>query len=89
MNVCWQIQEEDESSNDSKYDVDKFVQDAVSLKITPFMLDTYANEYDELVRTRDAHSREMDTLRNSNRTLTNQVYVIELGLSKSINIGLS
>ncbi|OBZ66581.1 GTPase-activating protein GYP5 [Grifola frondosa] len=57
------------------YKVDEFVQDAVSLKITPFMLDTYAHEYDELVRARDAHRIEMDALRNTNRMLSSQVYV--------------
>ena len=56
-----------------KYDVDQFVHDAVALKITPFMLDTYASEYEELVRTRDVHTKEMDDLRGTNRTLSNQV----------------
>lgn len=55
------------------YLVDEFVQDALSLKITPFMLDSYAHEYDELVRTREAHLVEMDTLRNTNRQLAAQV----------------
>lgn len=58
------------------YDVDAYVQDAVSMKITPFMLDQYANEYDELVKTRDAHAIEMDGLRNSNRNLSAQVYAV-------------
>ena len=55
------------------YDIDLYVQDAVSMNITPFMLDQYANEYDELVRTRDAQLVEMDALRNSNRNLSVQV----------------
>ena len=55
------------------YDIDQFVQDAVSLNITPFMLDQYATEYAELVRTRDGHAIEMDNLRNTNRTLQAQV----------------
>lgn len=46
------------------------------MNITPFMLDQYANEYAELVRTRDAHALEMDTLRNANRALQTQMYVI-------------
>lgn len=57
------------------HDIDQYVQDAVSMNITPFMLDQYANEYDELVRTRDAQQIEMDSLRNSNRALSTQVYV--------------
>jgi hypothetical protein len=39
------------------------------------MLDNYAREYAELVRTRDAHAIEVDKLRNSNRALSAQVYV--------------
>lgn len=58
-----------------KYHVDHFVQDAMSLRITPFMLDSYAHEYEELVRARDAHKLEIDTLKNSNRQLVAQVYV--------------
>lgn len=57
----------------SSYLVDKFVMDALQLKITPFMLDAYAHEYDETVRTREAHMIEMDTIRNANRQLTAQV----------------
>jgi len=32
-----------------KYDVDGFVADAVSLKITPFMLVCYRHEYEDMV----------------------------------------
>lgn len=32
-----------------QYRVDEFVQDAVSLRITPFMLDAYSHEYEDLV----------------------------------------
>jgi ecotropic viral integration site 5 protein len=53
--------------------VDEFVQDAMALKITPLMLDSYAREYEDLVRNREAHLVEMDSLRNSNRQLTGQV----------------
>lgn len=45
------------------------------MKITPFMLDSYAHEYADLVKVRDAHATEMDGLRNSNRNLTAQVCV--------------
>lgn len=37
------------------------------------MLDAYAHEYADLVRAREAHAIEMDTLRNSNRVLTAKV----------------
>ena len=63
-----------------KYRVDDFVQDAVSLKITPFMLDSYAQEYAEIVRKRDAVAIEMDALRTSNRNLSAQVCVCLLNL---------
>jgi hypothetical protein len=72
-----QIERLDSTSlRDSKkeaYRVDEFVQDAFSLRITPFMLDSYAHEYEDLVRMRDAHALEMDNLRNSNRILLAQV----------------
>jgi len=64
------------------YRVDEFVQDAVSLRITPFMLDSYASEYDELVRIRDAHALELEILRNSNRTLLAQVKTLEDSLAQ-------
>lgn len=51
------------------YNIDEFVRDAVSLRITPFMLDAYAHEYADLIRAREAHAIEMDALRNSNRAL--------------------
>jgi hypothetical protein len=37
------------------------------------MLDSYAHEYEDLIRIRDAHALEVETLRNSNRTLLTQV----------------
>ncbi|KAL4252784.1 Rab GTPase-activating TBC domain-containing protein [Abortiporus biennis] len=72
----------DDDSGDVKYDVDQFVHDAIGLKITPFMLDTYAREYDEMVRTRDAHAIEMDALRTSNRNLSSQVNNLESSLAQ-------
>lgn len=69
--------------------MNRLVQDAVCLNITPFMLDQYANEYAELVRTRDAHAREMDTLRNGNRALQTQVYVTRHVMSLTETLMLS
>ncbi len=68
-----QVAGSQDDSDVVEYDIDRFVQDAVSMNITPFMLDQYATEYAELVRTRDAHAIEMDNLRNTNRTLQAQV----------------
>lgn len=58
-----------------KYRVDEFVQDAFSLRISPFMLDNYAHEYEDLVRARDAHRLEMENLRNTNQRLAQQACV--------------
>ena len=64
-----------QAPTDVRYRVDEFIQDAISLKVTPFMLDNYAHEYEDLVRARDAHKIEMDTLRSTNTRLSTQVYV--------------
>ncbi|KAI0051237.1 RabGAP/TBC [Auriscalpium vulgare] len=64
------------------YRVDDFVQDAISLKITPFMLDSYIHEYNEMIRVRDAHAEEVDTLRTTNRKLSNQVQTLETSLAQ-------
>ncbi|TDL26268.1 RabGAP/TBC [Rickenella mellea] len=63
------------------YRVDEFVQDAVQVRITPFMLDSYAHEYEDLVRAREAHAVEMDELRNTNRHLSAQVKNLEASLA--------
>jgi hypothetical protein len=70
-----------ENAKGEAYRVDEFVQDAVSLRITPFMLDSYAREYEELIRLRDAHNLEVDALRNSNRNLLSQVKTLEDSLA--------
>ena len=60
------------------YYVDDFVRDASLVRITPFMLDAYAHEYQDTVREREAHAVEMDSLRNINRNLSAQVWVLVL-----------
>ncbi|KAJ6499274.1 rab-GTPase-TBC domain-containing protein [Mycena sanguinolenta] len=70
----------DESN--AKYRVDDFVQDAVSLRITPFMLDAYAREYEERVRETNKHALEVDELRNSNRVLSASVKTLEKSLAQ-------
>jgi hypothetical protein len=61
--------------DDPVYLADVFVRDASLVRITPFMLDAYAREYQDTVREREAHAIEMDSLRNTNRHLTAQVSV--------------
>ncbi|KAH8990490.1 rab-GTPase-TBC domain-containing protein [Lactarius akahatsu] len=63
------------------YRVDDFVNDAMSLRITPFMLDSYTHEYSEMIRAREAHAAEMDALRNHNRQLSAQVNSLEANLA--------
>jgi ecotropic viral integration site 5 protein len=55
------------------YRIDDFVNDAMSLRITPFMLDSYSHEYQEMIRVREAHAAEMDALRSHNRQLFTQM----------------
>ncbi|KAH0827877.1 hypothetical protein J3R83DRAFT_3504 [Lanmaoa asiatica] len=78
--------ESDEGGGESdplvKYNINEFVQDAVSLRITAFMLDAYAHEYADLVRAREAHAVEMDTLRNSNRVLAAKVKELDASLAQ-------
>jgi len=74
-------QEEQMPGQKDSYRVDEFVQDAVSLRITPFMLDSYANEYEEIVRRREAQNTELEALRTSNRNLLSQVKTLEDGLA--------
>jgi len=40
---------DDADQNAPKYRVDEFVNEAASLRITPFMLDCYRHEYEDLV----------------------------------------
>ncbi|KAH9991837.1 RabGAP/TBC [Russula vinacea] len=63
------------------YRVDDFVNDAMSLRITPFMLDSYSHEYQEMIRVRDMHAAEMDALRNHNRQLSAQINMLEASLA--------
>jgi len=63
------------------YRADDFVNDAMSLRITPFLLDSYSHEYQEMVRVREAHAAEMDALRNHNRQLSAQINTLESSLA--------
>jgi hypothetical protein len=40
---------------------------------TPFMLDSYEAEHEELCRAQNRHAQELDQLRNANRNLSGQV----------------
>jgi len=62
-----------EEGGKPSYRIDDFVNDAMSMRITPFMLDAYNHEYQEMIRAREAYAAEMDALRNHNRQLSVQV----------------
>jgi hypothetical protein len=64
-----------DTMRDKNYRLNEFIADSAALRITPFILDSYAREYDDMVRVRDAHATEVDELRNTNRGLMSQVYV--------------
>ncbi|KZT72135.1 RabGAP/TBC [Daedalea quercina L-15889] len=75
-------EESEKDKGNGKYDADRFVEDAFALKISSFMLDSYAEEYEELVRKRNQHAIEMDALRTSNRNLSVHVKQLESSLAQ-------
>lgn len=55
---------------------DPNVSDSCGLSLmlsTPFMLDSYEAEHEELCRAQNRHAQELDQLRNANRNLSGQV----------------
>ncbi|KAK0504584.1 rab-GTPase-TBC domain-containing protein [Armillaria luteobubalina] len=60
-----------------QYNADEFVDEAVSFRITPFQLDTYGHEYDDIMREANKHKVEMDELRTANRSLSAKVINLE------------
>ncbi|PPQ63985.1 hypothetical protein CVT24_009414 [Panaeolus cyanescens] len=80
---CYLLEENTpETSANPRYKVDDFVDDAASLRITPFMLDCYRHEYEDLMRETNKHKLQMDELRNNNRSLTNQIKNLENSLAQ-------
>lgn len=75
-------EQEEQAASRPEYRVDDLVQDAISLKITPFMLDAYAHEYHDFMRKREAHAIEVDNLRNANRALTAKVKELDASLAQ-------
>ncbi|CAE6470663.1 unnamed protein product [Rhizoctonia solani] len=72
------------SSSSPEYKADQFVQDAfkISRSFTPFMLDSYASEYQAKVKAENAHQEEMDSLRAINRNLSQHVKQLESSLAQ-------
>ncbi|KAF8658292.1 hypothetical protein AX16_002064 [Volvariella volvacea WC 439] len=87
---CYKIENSEDDANipsngkakEARYRVDEFVQDAVNLRITPFMLDCYRHEYEDMIRENNKRAIEMDELRNSNRQLSAQVKALEASLAQ-------
>ncbi|KAJ6499919.1 rab-GTPase-TBC domain-containing protein [Mycena vitilis] len=77
----YKIEDSEEDDGKPEYRVDEFVQDAVSLRITPFMLDSYRHEYEDLVRETNKHALEVDELRERNRVLSGSVQALEKSLA--------
>ena len=59
------------------YRTNEFVRDAFEVKVTPFLLDTFAGEFDTQVRAANAHRREVEALRLVNRNLASRVKTLE------------
>ncbi|KAG5721759.1 GTPase-activating protein GYP5, partial [Termitomyces sp. T112] len=78
----YKLPSEDQSEEKVAHDVDAFVQDAVALHITPFMLDSYRHEYEDRLRETNKHLTEMDELRTTNRALSSQVKTLENSLAQ-------
>ncbi|CAE7187147.1 unnamed protein product [Rhizoctonia solani] len=72
------------SSSGPEYKADAFVQDAfkISRSFTPFMLDSYAGEYQAKIKAENAHQEEMDQLRTINRNLSQHVKQLESSLAQ-------
>lgn len=80
----YKIPDSETTPNGPQYRADDFVQDAfrISRSFTPFMLDSYAGEYQAKLKAENAHQEEMDTLRSINRNLSQQVKSLEASLAQ-------
>ncbi|WRT63762.1 uncharacterized protein IL334_000687 [Kwoniella shivajii] len=71
----------DISHEEEEWKANEFVRDAYEIRITPFMLDSYASEWEEQQKSQNRHAQEVDTLRNANRNLSTQVKQLEASLA--------
>ncbi|KAL1748868.1 RabGAP/TBC, partial [Schizophyllum fasciatum] len=62
--------------------VDEFIRDATALRISSFMLDNYAHEYEEMIRESRKDALEKEELRNANRVLAAKVKELENNLAQ-------
>jgi ecotropic viral integration site 5 protein len=59
------------------YHVDCFMPHTLRIKITPFLLDTFVGEWEELHQAQSTHMMEMDVLCAANLSLTAQLKRLE------------
>ncbi|WWC85885.1 uncharacterized protein L201_000752 [Kwoniella dendrophila CBS 6074] len=72
---------EPDPHREEEWKANEFVRDAYEIRITPFMLDSYASEWEEQQKNQNKHALEIDTLRNANRNLSTQVKQLEGSLA--------
>lgn len=72
------------TDDELQYDARRFVQDALSVRIAPTLLDQFASEWDAMKKEQDAHHLEVEGLRRINTQLSLQVRQLESSLA-SIN----
>ncbi|GAA98933.1 hypothetical protein E5Q_05621 [Mixia osmundae IAM 14324] len=65
-----------------RYRAYEFVREALQIKITPHLLDTFASEWEAQLRQQNAHSIEVEQLRAINGKLSNQVRKLEASLAQ-------
>ncbi|KAL7416402.1 rab-GTPase-TBC domain-containing protein [Mrakia frigida] len=70
-----------EDASEEVWLADAFVKDAFAVQITPFQLDGFSAEWDELCRVENAHADEVSSLRAANRHLSAQVKQLESSMS--------
>lgn len=58
------------------------MREALQVKITPVMLDQYAAEWDAMCRQQNAHTLELEALRQANQKLSAQVRRLEASLAQ-------
>ncbi|GAA5954989.1 hypothetical protein JCM8115_005588 [Rhodotorula mucilaginosa] len=67
---------------DAEYRVHEFVREALQVRITPMMLDQFAQEWASLCAAQTAHAAELDALRQANHQLSRQVRQLESSLAQ-------
>ncbi|KAM0790844.1 hypothetical protein ACM66B_004688 [Microbotryomycetes sp. NB124-2] len=74
--------DDDDESHEPKYKAADFVREALQVRITPLMLDQFAEEWETLTRQQSAHAMEIEALRKANMQLSMQVRQLEASLAQ-------